>query len=112
MVSPWMDNGNLKSFVERNADADRYQLCTQVAQGLAYLHHSNIIHGDIKAANVLVSDDGVAMLTDFGNAVLTLSTLKFTGKDIECRISVRWTAPEILEGSSYSRQADVYALGM
>ncbi|KAG8777303.1 hypothetical protein FRC12_000437 [Ceratobasidium sp. 428] len=53
------------------------------------------------------------MLTDFGNAVLSLSTVRFTETDTKYKISVRWTAPELMsQESKYSRQADVYALGM
>ncbi|KAG9111308.1 hypothetical protein FRC07_008064 [Ceratobasidium sp. 392] len=91
MVSPWMENGSMMSYIERNPSADRCQLCAQVAEGLTYLHHIDLIHGDVKAANVLISDQGVAMLTDFGNSILKLSTLRFAGTDTGCKISVRWT---------------------
>ncbi|KAG9089374.1 hypothetical protein FRC06_001576 [Ceratobasidium sp. 370] len=63
--------------------------------------------------NVLVSNDGTPMLTDFGNAVLRDRTLLFTATTMKTSLSPRWAAPEILEGSSlYSTEADVYALGM
>ncbi|KAF8601269.1 hypothetical protein BDV93DRAFT_236839 [Ceratobasidium sp. AG-I] len=38
MVSKWMENGDLRQFIEKNPDADRYQLCLQVATGISYLH--------------------------------------------------------------------------
>ncbi|KAG8724263.1 hypothetical protein FRC09_020551 [Ceratobasidium sp. 395] len=109
MVSPWMENGNLMTYIKRNSSVNRYQLCTEVAQGLAYLHKREMVHGDLKAANVLISDRGVAMLTDFGNAILSLSTVQFGGTETGCKIS----APELMmESGKHSRPADVYALGM
>ncbi|KAG8724267.1 hypothetical protein FRC09_020555 [Ceratobasidium sp. 395] len=72
-----------------------------------------MVHGDLKAANVLISDEGVAMLADFGNAILSLSTIKFAGTETGCKISVRWAAPELMsESGKHSRPADKYALGM
>ncbi|CAE6502288.1 unnamed protein product [Rhizoctonia solani] len=58
MVSPWMGQGTLPRYLERNPDANRCNLCIQICIGLAYLHEIEIIHGDLKGANVLISDDG------------------------------------------------------
>jgi serine/threonine protein kinase len=81
-------------------------------------------------ANVLVSEQGVAKITDFGNAVLKGHTLQFTTTTSASDFSLRWTvgcpcsyfegfltmdkAPELLDGTTdtYSQKADVYALGM
>ncbi|KAG8683943.1 hypothetical protein FRC09_015714 [Ceratobasidium sp. 395] len=62
--------------------------------------------------NILVSNDGEPLVTDFGNAVLRERTLKFTSTTTGHKISSRWTAPELLHGDPYSFEADVYALGM
>ncbi|KAG9105265.1 hypothetical protein FRC07_009442, partial [Ceratobasidium sp. 392] len=132
MVSMWMENGNLPSYLSRNPDADRckivrsvshlaqiihessfFEQSTQICEGLAYLHSCDIVHGDLKGLNVLISDSGTPMLTDFGNAILRDRTLLFTATTVKASLSPRWTAPELLEGSSlYSMEADVYALGM
>ncbi|KAG9086676.1 hypothetical protein FS749_003455, partial [Ceratobasidium sp. UAMH 11750] len=113
MVSPWMEKGNLRKYLNQNPGADRCLLSTQVCQGLEYLHKIGIVHGDLKGLNVLMSDQGVPMLTDFGNAVLKERTLQFTHTTTHTRISLRWTAPEILDGlSTYTTAGDIYALGM
>ncbi|QRV95717.1 Tyrosine kinase catalytic domain protein [Ceratobasidium sp. AG-Ba] len=71
------------------------------------------VHGDLKALNNQVSDEGVPMLMDFSNAVLKERTLLFTSAITHAHISPRWTAPEILsEGTSYTKPSDIYALGM
>ncbi|KAF8603988.1 kinase-like protein [Ceratobasidium sp. AG-I] len=85
----------------------------QVADGLAYLHSCGVVHGDLKGANVLLSDDGSPLLTDFGNAILQERTLQFTCTTARTSLSPRWAAPELFHGEeSYSFEANVFALGM
>ncbi|QRW24898.1 hypothetical protein RhiXN_11810 [Rhizoctonia solani] len=114
MVSPWMEQGNLNWFLSRHPDVDRYAMCAQIAAGVAHLHSSDIIHGDIKPLNILVSNDHVPKLADFGTSILTLYTLQFTrGSGSRTNVTVRYTAPEILrEETKLSAEGDVYALGM
>ncbi|KAF8606263.1 kinase-like protein [Ceratobasidium sp. AG-I] len=114
MVSPWMENGSLPDYLARNRSVDRCRLCVQVAEGLNYLHAMGMIHGDVKAANVLISSCGVAKLADFGNTILQEYTLKFAPTTKKNNISLRWTAPELVSenSSGVSKESDVYALGM
>ncbi|QRV97068.1 WD repeat and SOCS box-containing protein 1 [Ceratobasidium sp. AG-Ba] len=112
MVATWEINGNLPTYLKRHPEADRCQMSTQVAEGLAYLHKSGVIHGDLKGANVLVSKDGVAQLADFGNSVLQEYTLQFSETSSRESLSFRWAAPELFTDSRCTRQADIYALGM
>lgn len=114
MVSEWMDNGSLISFLRVNPHVNKIQLCMNICDGLCYIHANKMVHGDLKAANVMISRRGVAMIADFGNAQLKDLTLRFsnTGNN---SFSVRWAAPELLtedDGSQASKQADVYAYGM
>ncbi|KAG9100250.1 hypothetical protein FRC06_004354 [Ceratobasidium sp. 370] len=113
IVSLWMENGTLTEYISKNQEADRFQLCTQVSAGLAYLHGSEVIRVLYYVkANVFISGSGVAKLADFGNTVLK-STIKFTENTGGLRISVRWAAPELLnDGGKYTKEADIYALGM
>ncbi|CAE6525732.1 unnamed protein product [Rhizoctonia solani] len=113
MVSPWIENGTLPRYLERVPEANRYNLCVQICDGLSYLHHIGIIHGDLKGANVLVSDKGTPLLNDFGNSLLRDRTLKFTQTTSNVALTVRWAAAELITESSPSTEAsDVYALGM
>ncbi|KAH7340115.1 kinase-like domain-containing protein [Rhizoctonia solani] len=113
MVSPWMENGDLLTFLRLYPNADRHDLCVQITDGVAYLHSQEIVHGDIKGANVLVSQDGVAKITDFGTSALKVYTLQFAVTKSKPGLSLRWAAPEVLEEKSEnSYQADVYALAM
>ncbi|KAF8595411.1 kinase-like protein [Ceratobasidium sp. AG-I] len=113
MVSPWMENGSV-SRLDKSVSIDyRCTLSAQIAVGLSYIHSIGIVHGDLKGANVLLSDDGAAQLTDFGNAIPESRTLSFTGSSINSGLSIRWASPEQLQGEAiYSMQADVYSLAM
>ncbi|CAE7226338.1 unnamed protein product [Rhizoctonia solani] len=134
MVSEWMDNGNLHQYLRRYPNADRYELCTHIASGLEYMHARSTVHGDLKALNVLVSSDGIAMLSDFDFSVLLeASSLAFSASSNSRPGTIRWAvaigsvlvgwkrspsfiyqAPEILleEVHQKTMQTDVYALGM
>ncbi|CUA70837.1 Tyrosine-protein kinase FRK [Rhizoctonia solani] len=115
MVSEWMDNGNLPEYLIKFLSVDRYQLCIHAASGLEYMHSHTTVHGDLKAANVLVSSDGVAKISDFDFSVISgVTSLVFTGTSNSRAGSLRWMAPELLleEAPERTRESDVYALGM
>ncbi|CAE6344895.1 unnamed protein product [Rhizoctonia solani] len=112
MVSPWMKNGDLRNYLRKHPEVDRCQLCYDICDGLVYLHSVNIVHGDLKGANVLISESGKALLSDFGNSLAEDNTLKFTATTRDSACSSRWAAPEILEGAAASYPADIFALGM
>ncbi|CAE6460784.1 unnamed protein product [Rhizoctonia solani] len=113
MISRWEDNGSLLPYLLRHPAVDRCNLSISICAGLAYLHENDIVHGDLKGANILISQDGTPMLMDFGNASLLDATLQFTQTNTGPSFSLRWTPPEILEGtSSHTMAGDIYSLGM
>ncbi|KXN86464.1 Serine/threonine-protein kinase HT1 [Leucoagaricus sp. SymC.cos] len=69
IISPWMDNGNLLKYLEKQLAESRstksLELMSDVISGLVYLHSHDIVHGDLRAANVFVSGAGRAVLTNF-----------------------------------------------
>ncbi|CAE7128010.1 unnamed protein product, partial [Rhizoctonia solani] len=106
MVSPWMENGDLRAFLRLYPETNRQELvrvfmmprsnlmmleqCVQMADGVAYLHGQNIVHGDIKGANVLISQSGEAKITDFGTSALKEYTLEFAQTGSRPGLSIRW----------------------
>ncbi|KAG9092261.1 hypothetical protein FS749_015871 [Ceratobasidium sp. UAMH 11750] len=94
MVSPWVERGSLCRYLEGHPELNRPQLCMKIADGLAFLHSNHVIHGDLKGANVLVSDTEEPLIADFGNAIVQERTLQFTHSATKSGLSPRWTVTE------------------
>ncbi|KAG8741632.1 hypothetical protein FRC12_015610, partial [Ceratobasidium sp. 428] len=86
---------------------------TTLSPESAKVCHLLEIFGDMKAQNILIGSDGIAMLTDFGLSILGQSKVLFSTTKNLGGGSTRWMAPELIGGTTgRSREADVYALGM
>lgn len=83
----------------------------QVARGLAAVHALGIIHRDVKAANVIVREDGIVKLVDFGIARPVEHAPKLTSAGLVMGTPSSM-APEQLRGEELDQRADVYALGV
>ncbi|KAJ7717957.1 kinase-like domain-containing protein [Mycena metata] len=71
MVSPWMARGALVNSSGGPSPSSIPVLMYEIAVGLQYLHSENIVHGDLRGANILFDDQGHARLADFGLAAFT-----------------------------------------
>ncbi|KAJ3564019.1 hypothetical protein NP233_g8569 [Leucocoprinus birnbaumii] len=114
LVLPWMENGDLTSFLINNPRTPRMPLTCDIVRGLSYLHDENIIHGDLKGANILVNDSCEAFLADFGLSSVLSDTASVTAevRNIGPGCSYRWLAPEFLnKPGRRSKAGDVWALG-
>ncbi|CAE6475567.1 unnamed protein product [Rhizoctonia solani] len=114
MVSVWMEHGTLRQYLQQHYNVDRYAM---IAEGVAYLHGMDMIHGDLKACNILVSTDGVLKLTDFDYSIISGHSLVFSATTRTGGGSLRWMAPELLlatdeNPAERNKQTDIYALGM
>ncbi|XP_060679283.1 serine/threonine-protein kinase TAO2-like [Hemiscyllium ocellatum] len=77
-------------------------------QGLAYLHSHNMIHRDVKAGNVLLTEPGQVKLADFGSASIVAPANSFVGTPY-------WMAPEVIlamDEGQYDGKVDVWSLGI
>jgi serine/threonine protein kinase len=115
LISPLCPSGNIKRYITINPSANKLQLIKEVAVGLKYLHSENVIHGDIQCNNVLVNEQGGAVLSDFGRAKV-LGEVAFSTKFLAG--SAAYMAPELLPldevnvDDQFSKKSDVYAFGM
>ncbi|KAF4608319.1 hypothetical protein EYR40_000663 [Pleurotus pulmonarius] len=119
MVSPWMENGNLNKYLtEELTLATRFKLLCDVATGLHYysgvVHSRDIIHGDLTGANILISKNGVASLSDFGLSTIIAEFQGTSYYTSSIHGNIRWTAPELYRIDavpSVTFFSDVYSFG-
>jgi hypothetical protein len=78
----------------------------QIVRALKYLHSNGIVHRDIKGANVMVTQNGVIKLIDFGSAKQEVA-----GDLISVRGTPYWMAPEVIRGEGHGRKSDIWSLG-
>ncbi|KAF0690708.1 Aste57867_17918 [Aphanomyces stellatus] len=85
-------------------------LATEVADALAYLHsfEPTVIHRDLKSKNILLSSTWNARLNDFGYSRV-MSPDEVMTMNVG---TIAWIAPEVLTGSRYTEQADIYSFGV
>ncbi|KAF7366110.1 Protein kinase domain-containing protein [Mycena venus] len=113
LVSPWMANGSLTEYL-RTAPSDDDRLCfiLDVCMGLEYLHGKDVVHGDLKGMNILVTPSQRACIADFGLAsIVNANSLRFTHTvQAPQGGTLRYQAPELLSSERRNHfGSDVYA---
>lgn len=93
----------------------------EIAQDLEYLHAQNLVHGDLRGINILISDDNNACLADFGLATIIADaqlTTAMAASSTNHAGNVRWWAPELIKPTTFGCKkfvrtpaSDVYAYG-
>lgn len=85
-------------------------IASQIASALETAHRNKIIHRDIKPHNIIITEDGIAKVTDFGIAkVVSNSTITAFGATIG---SVHYFSPEHAKGGYTDEKSDIYSLGV
>ncbi|KND00975.1 STE/STE11/BCK1 protein [Spizellomyces punctatus DAOM BR117] len=87
-------------------------LTCQILCGLEYLHERSIIHRDIKGGNVLLDENGVAKISDFGISKKNEYKMAYRfNSRMSMQGSVHWMAPEVIKAKGYSAKVDIWSLG-
>lgn len=114
IISEYAPGGSLRNLLKRQAGRPlpfhkTLRLLTQVGEALEYAHQQNIIHRDLKPENILFSEQGDALLSDFGlAAALDSASVKLTAT--QGKGTLAYMSPEQFKGTT-SREGDQYALG-
>ncbi|KAL0577763.1 hypothetical protein V5O48_004221 [Marasmius crinis-equi] len=116
LVLPWMEKGDILTYLKHHPTHDKLKSLREIATGMEYLHahEPTVVHGDIRGANILVTDDLTCVVADFGLSIAVESDALPTSSGSGIRGSIRWLAPEAISGDREGRARparDVYAFG-
>uniref|UniRef100_A0A803NJ03 non-specific serine/threonine protein kinase n=2 Tax=Cannabis sativa TaxID=3483 RepID=A0A803NJ03_CANSA len=112
IVTEFMPGGSLYDYLHKNRNVVKLpqllKFAIDVCRGMEYLHQNDIIHRDLKTANLLMDTDNVVKVADFGVArfqsqggVMTAETGTY-----------RWMAPEVINHQPYDQKADVFSFSI
>ena len=98
---------NYKSFTENIIR----KYTKEMLEGLEYLHAHNIIHRDIKGANILVDRNGTCKLSDFGGAKIIKDEEFNQSRNYSMKGTPNWMAPEVIKNNETTRFSDIWSIG-
>ncbi|XP_055811589.1 serine/threonine-protein kinase STY46-like isoform X3 [Solanum dulcamara] len=112
IITEFMSGGSLYDFLHKKKGFFRLpallKVAIDVSKGMSYLHQNNIIHRDLKTANLLMDENQVVKVADFGVARVQVQSGVMTAETG----TYRWMAPEVIGHRPYDRKADVFSFGI
>ncbi|KAM7516080.1 hypothetical protein LguiA_005663 [Lonicera macranthoides] len=112
IVTEFMSRGSVYNFLHKQRGAFKLSTLLKVAidvsKGMNYLHQNNIIHRDLKTANLLMDENEVVKVADFGVSRVQTQSGVMTAETG----TYRWMAPEVIEHKPYDHKADVFSFGI
>jgi serine/threonine protein kinase len=120
IVMPYISGGTLAQHVQKRGALTLREVrkyLSQIAQALDYAHAQGLVHCDVKPANILLTDDGQVMLSDFGIARIQAAQAQREGHSGEGRSEMLmgtpdYISPEQVMGLAVDGRSDLYSLGI
>ncbi|PPD96847.1 hypothetical protein GOBAR_DD06115 [Gossypium barbadense] len=110
--SEFMARGSIYDYLHKQRGVFKLpsllKVAVDVSKGMNYLHQNNIIHRDLKTANLLMDENQVVKVADFGVARVQSQSGVMTAETG----TYRWMAPEVIEHKPYDHKADVFSFGI
>uniref|UniRef100_UPI00398F3C73 tyrosine-protein kinase Fyn isoform X2 n=1 Tax=Pristiophorus japonicus TaxID=55135 RepID=UPI00398F3C73 len=115
IVTEYMSKGSLLDFLKDGEGRvlklpNLVDMAAQVAAGMAYIERMNYIHRDLRSANILVGDNLVCKIADFGLARL-IEDNEYTARQ-GAKFPIKWTAPEAALYGRFTIKSDVWSFGI
>lgn len=112
IVTEFMSGGSVYDYLHKHKGIFKLpallKVAIDVSKGMDYLHQNNIIHRDLKAANLLMDENEVVKIADFGVARVQSQSGVMTAETG----TYRWMAPEVIEHKPYDRKVDVFSFAI
>ncbi|XWS29146.1 hypothetical protein CRYUN_Cryun24cG0003300 [Craigia yunnanensis] len=112
IVTEFMARGSLYDYLHKQRGVFKLpsllKVAIDVSKGMNYLHQNNIIHRDLKTANLLMDENQVVKVADFGVARVQSQSGVMTAETG----TYRWMAPEVIEHKPYDHKADVFSFAI
>ncbi|KAJ6523349.1 kinase-like domain-containing protein [Mycena capillaripes] len=96
LILEWCSQGTATDYLKGKSLDERLRVILSLATGLAYVHSRNVVHGDLKGSNVLVSNKGYAVLSDFGLSRTLERHTGYTTSTFSAAGSLHWSSPELI----------------
>lgn len=113
LVTPYMDDGSLYHLLKNGVPMSwefRLNIAIDIARGLMHMHALKILHGDLKALNILINNQSEVKIADFGCAIEFKDAKKVIGTDFGTKL---WQAPELYYGLPIlTEESDIYSFGV
>ncbi|KAF9188163.1 hypothetical protein BGZ51_000808 [Haplosporangium sp. Z 767] len=111
----YVSGGSIESCLKRSGpfpEAVIRSFTRQILLGLEYIHSKKIVHRDIKAANVLVDEQGICKISDFGISKRNAQSQGGYDENVgSLQGSVFWMAPEMVTSKAYGAKVDIWSFG-
>ncbi|EER97120.1 serine/threonine-protein kinase STY17 [Sorghum bicolor] len=112
IITEFMSSGSVYDYLHKHKGVFKLPalvgVAMDVSKGMNYLHQNNIIHRDLKTANLLMDENGTVKVADFGVARVKAQSGVMTAETG----TYRWMAPEVIEHKPYDHKADVFSFGI